>query len=376
MSVDTLRRPVGRKAWIDVTKGIAIFLVVWYHSGLYLARADMLGIPWLVKVPLELFPMPAFMVLAGVVSARTLTFRFGDLWRRRAMPMLYLYVLWSIIRFVFYLVVPGANAEVGDLPANSPLTLALILVWPSSSYWFLYALAIFTVAAWLLRRVPAWVQLVAMGALSALLTGGLIETGNVGWDRVLGLFVFYLVGIHFSGRITSGVERAPGWVLPASVGVFGAFVAGMVLLHASLVPGVALVGQLLALVVGFTFAKWLAPWRPFAFLSDWGASSLHIYLYHLYVIVPVAAIVAAIGVSVPRTVGFAIQLGLAIGAILLSLLVMKWSAKARWLYLPPQALRRRTRPKAPAAPETVAPPAPAQTSSAQTSSAQPDGGGA
>ena len=330
----------GRKAWIDVAKGVAIFLVVLYHSTLYLGAAGMPGLPVIAKVPLELFPMPAFFVLAGLVSSRTVTFGFGDLLRRRVLPMLYLYAVWSAIRFLFFLVMPGTISNLGDLPANSIVTLALIFVWPSSSYWFLYALALFTVGAWLIRRTPAWIAVGAAAVLSAVVSSGMLQTGNVGWDRVLGLFFFYLVGIHFSKRITGWVQRGGTWTGPALLLAFAAFVAGAVLLGVRGVPGVALVGQLLALAAGFALAQLFTRSPASAFLLHWGTSSLHIYLYHLFIIIPIAAIVAAIGWEAPRWAGLLIQVAVTILAVLASLAIMWWTGRARWLLIPPRAWTR------------------------------------
>lgn len=333
-------RPPGRKAWVDVAKGLAIFLVVWYHSSLYLASTGMQGIPWILKVPLELFPMPAFFVIAGMLAARSVRFTFGDLWRRRVLPMLYLYVVWSAIRFAFYAIVPGIDGGLGDLPADSPLTLALIFIWPSSSYWFLYALAIFTVAAWLLRAVPPWVQLSLAVTLSAIVTSGILDTHNVGWNRVLGLFVFYLVGIHFAKAIPDAVVRATPWRLVAILAVAAGIVAAMILLDARGLPGIVLLGQVLFVAAGFAFAQLLVPWRAASFLSTWGASSLHIYLLHLYVIVPIAALFALLDWTPPRLLGFGIQIAVAVVAVAASLVLMRWTGRARWLYIPPRLRRR------------------------------------
>lgn len=336
-----LTHPVGRKAWVDVAKGLAIILVVGYHASLYLANAGVLGLPWIFKAPLELFPMPAFILIAGMLSARTVGFGLGDLWRRRILPMLYLYVLWSAIRFVFYLVLPVANADIGDLAADDPLSLALILVWPSSSYWFLYALALFTLAAWLLRKVPTVVQISLAAVVSALTTSGIIETHNVGWNRVLGLFVFYILGVTLSRRIFEGVQKLPAWAFPAALVVFAGVVAAMVFAGLRDIPGIALAGQALALVVGFSLAKLLAPVRATAFLGRWGESSLYIYLFHLFFIVPIAGVLGMLEVAVPRGVGFGIQFVLTLAAILLSLLALRLVGRFKWLFLPPRAWTRR-----------------------------------
>ncbi|MEV8370924.1 acyltransferase family protein [Microbacterium sp. NPDC064584] len=327
----------GRKAWIDVAKGAAIFLVVLYHSTLYVGAAGMAGMPAILKIPLELFPMPAFFVLAGMTSSRTVTFTFGDLFRRRVLPMLYLYVVWSTIRFLFFLLIPAANSNLGDLPANSIVALALIFLWPSSSYWFLYALALFTVGAWLLRRVPAWVSLGATALLSAFVTSGWLHTDNIGWDRVLGLFVFYLFGIHLAKPIAAWVERSRLWGGVSLVVLFAGFVGFAVLFSIRGVPGIALIGQVLALAAGFALAQSISRVRAFAFLSTWGASSLHIYLYHLFIIIPIAAVIGLVDWQGPRWVGFLIQIAVTLAAILASLMIMRWTAKARWLLIPPRS---------------------------------------
>ncbi|GAA1982717.1 acyltransferase [Microbacterium pumilum] len=355
MVTSSLTRQVSRKAWVDVAKGIAILLVVTYHASLYLAKSGgLLGMPWIMKAPLELFPMPAFFVLAGMLSARTLGFTFSDLWRRRVLPMLYLYAVWSVIRFIFYIVIPGANAEVGDLPANSPITLALIFLWPSSSYWFLYALALFTVAAWAIRRVPVAVQVAVTAVLCAVTTSGLLDTQNVGWNRVIGLFIFYVVGVHFAKQIFEGVARVRVWFLPIALVVFGGYVGALIFLGLRDVPGAALIGQLLAVVVGFSFAQLIAPLRVTAFLARWGSLSLYIYLYHLFLIVPVATIVGLIGWTGPRWAGFLVQAALTLAAIEFAVLMMKLTGRFKWLYLPPRSwVRSPVRPAAAAEPASA-----------------------
>lgn len=335
-------RRVTRAAWVDTAKGIAIFLVVLFHASLFLLDAGVQGGPWRAKVALELFPVPAFFLLAGITSFRIVGFSFPDLWRRRLLPLLYLYVVWSVVRFVFYLVVPTSNSGLGDLPADDPRSLLLLLVWPSSSYWFLHALVVFTALAWLIRRLPVAVQLGAAAVVSALTTSGLLDLHNTGWNRIAGLFVVFLIGVRLRGRIVDAVEGTRAIAIVPLAAALAGVIAGMLLWDVEDIPGVVLVGQLLGVSLGLVVARAVAGWRPAAFLEGWGARSLHIYVLHLFVIVPVTSLVELSGWSPPRIVGAILQVALAVGAILVSLALMRWTRRARWLYVPPRSWVRRS----------------------------------
>ncbi|GAA1510486.1 peptidoglycan/LPS O-acetylase OafA/YrhL [Agromyces terreus] len=346
MTTESARRRLiepetGKRAWVDFAKGAAIVMVVYYHTALYLQAAGIQGTPWLVKAPLELFPMPAFFLIAGLFGNRLGTWAFADLWRRRLLPLLYLYVLWSVLRFAFYLVVPGVNGELGEFPATNPIGLLLIAVWPSSSYWFIYALFLFTLGVWLLRRVPPAVQVAAAAVLSAFVTSGILDANNVGWNRVGGLFVFFLVGALYSKRLFELVNRVRPWMLATAFAVFVAVVAGLILFGLRAVPGGVLLGQVAAVAFGIMASTYLVRLRPLRFVSTLGATSLQIYLFHLYVIVVIAAIVAALGLEVPRWVGICLQLVVMTIAIIVSFLLTRLTSRARWLYVPPTWMTRR-----------------------------------
>ncbi|GAA1838305.1 acyltransferase family protein [Agromyces salentinus] len=346
MTTETPRRGLiapdtGKRAWVDFAKGAAIVMVVYYHTALYLQAAGIAGAPWLVKAPLELFPMPAFFLIAGLFGNRLGTWGFADLWRRRLLPLLYLYVLWSVIRFVFYLVVPGVNGELGEFPATNPIGLLLIAVWPSSSYWFIYALFLFTLGVWLLRKVPPALQIGAAAVLSALVTSGILDTNNIGWNRVGGLFVFFVVGALYSRKLFELVNRARPWMLLVAFLAFAGIVAGLILFGLRAVPGGVLLGQVAAVIFGILLSTYLVRVRPLGFVSTLGAASLQIYLFHLYVIVVISAIIAAIGIDVPRWVGILVQLAVMAVAIATSVLLTRLTSRARWLYVPPTWMTRR-----------------------------------
>lgn len=342
----------SRQPWTDTTKGLAIVMVVAYHATLYLQSAGVDAVLGRAKAAFELFPMPAFFLVAGLFSARHATYGLRDLWRRRLLSLLYLYLLWSVIRTVFYLVVPGLNGELGEISATDPRALPLVLVWPSSSYWFLYALFLFTLARWAIAGLPAWAQLAGSALLSTAFTTGLVDTHNLGWNRVGALFFFFVLGAVGARQLRGLVERAR-W--PHALAAAAVFAAASLLSVAGLrwVPFLVLAGQLAAVGLGAVVCRELGNRRRFRPLTTAGVSSLKIYLLHLYVIVPAVAVLEVLDPAWPRWADVGVQVALFLVALGGSLLLARLTGRVRWLYQPPAALRGRRPAGAPAAPPTA-----------------------
>ena len=218
-----LRDDVGRRDWVDFVKGAAMILIVAYHVALFLTSigVDAAGIGR-ARIVLELFPMPAFFLISGLFHARMSTWTFGELWRRRLRQYLYLYVLWSLIRFVFYVVAPNVRSDGAGTTASDPLALVLIFVWPISSYWFIYALFVFTLAVWLFRRAPAGTLLVISGIVAALSSSGVLDTGNSSLNRMTEYLFFFVIGATFHRRIYDVVAQTRPWkVVVVSIAFVG-----------------------------------------------------------------------------------------------------------------------------------------------------------
>lgn len=329
----------GRLQWASFAKGVAIIMVVGFHATLYLQSSGVDAVLGRAKALFELFPMPAFFLIAGILAVRQQEWSLRDLWKRRLRPLIYLYVLWSVIRTVFYFAVPGLNGELGELPATSPYALPLILFWPSSSYWFLYAMFLFTLFAWLLRGLPVAARVGIAAAVSTVFSSGLVDSGNIGWNRVGALFVFFVIGIAFAKPIKALVERATAAQFALALAVTLAC-AALALFGFRWVPFLVLLGQLAAVACGLIASKALARVPALDVVSRLGDSSLQIYLLHLFVIVPAVAIVGLLQPSWPRPVDVAVQLALTVLTLVLSMLLARLTARVHWLYLPPR--RRRT----------------------------------
>lgn len=271
---------------MDAAKGLAIVLVVLFHSVLFLHANELTAGAWrLLNGLLDTFRMPLFFLASGLFAGRSLTRPWSELFRSKIALFLYLYALWSVIRFAVFQVVPWTlpSTDAGDLR-----NLLLAFVWPSSGLWYIYALAIFFV---IIRashgRISPRVQIIAALVLAAVAGGGVVQTGNTGWDKMALNLVFFLAGCHASRAIL--VQWAPrlrslplllalGVCFVAATG--GAYVAGL-----SGVVGVRLALSVLAVIVGVGVAVHLSTlprsWDLFGYL---GQRTLPIYLVHYLVI--------------------------------------------------------------------------------------------
>ena len=109
-----------RLVWVDVAKAIAIMLVAIHHSVVFGSAAG-----WVPEAVASLnnlaqaVRMPLFFLAAGLFAADALRRSWNVVLRRRVLFFAWLYLLWVVIRFVVFQVVPdlrGAGVD-GDLHA-------------------------------------------------------------------------------------------------------------------------------------------------------------------------------------------------------------------------------------------------------------------
>lgn len=344
MGIRILRSEVGRRDWVDFVKGTAIILIVAYHTALFLTSVgiDAAGIGR-VKVVLELFPMAAFFVITGTFHARVGSWSFPDLWRRRLRQYLYLYVLWSVIRFVFYLLAPNVRSDGAGGSAADPLALLGILLWPISSYWFIYALFVFTAVLWLCRKLPPWVLISASAVVSMLFSSGLLDANNVGINRMAEYLVFFVVGASANRWIYAAVDAMRPWKAVALVVGFAVF-AGIVTLVPVLarIPGTLFIGQILAVAVGYALAFYLVRLTLFSWMLYVGVRTLNIYLVHIFVIALLVAPLAFFpwvdGLPGRGLILIAVLTAL---VVCLSIVITRYLTRVSWLFVYP--FRSRTR---------------------------------
>jgi uncharacterized membrane protein YcfT len=328
-------KPAESREWIDFAKGIAIILVVLYHSSLFLSEFDLAGSTGRLRSVLSFLPMPIFFFIAGLTMRRMLTWSFADLWRRRLQALVYLYVLWSLIRVAFYLVVPhlrGTESSPTDLS-----TIALLPIWPTSSYWFIWAMVLFTLLAWLLRKVPPKIVIpvAALVALASTTSGGL-DLNNVGWDRIMQNFVFFVTAIFIPHATYRFAARIRPWHVVALMAAYAGLAAATALLHLSRVPGVVLTVSIVGVAMTIALSQALNKVRVFGFVNTLGAHSFQIYLLHLFVVAIVLAIVAPVAdLPALQQIATLWPWVLAAFALYASLLLFKVLRRFTWLWVSP-----------------------------------------
>jgi len=201
-------------------------------------------------------------------------------------------VLWTLVRHLFFLVVPS---PIG-LDETNLQNLLLAPVRPSNGLWFLYALALFFVVLKLLRgRVDRRLQLAAAALLSAwffvradtgnvLLDGG--DTGNIAWNGMARYLVFFMAGCFFRVRIVRFVERRG---IGTGLLLGGAFAVSVVVVfllrfRVPLVTALLLGVSLLAVGAGLLVARFLLRFGWMRWLPAVGRHTLPVYVLHVLVV--------------------------------------------------------------------------------------------
>jgi fucose 4-O-acetylase-like acetyltransferase len=265
-----------RVGWVDLARGIGIFLVVLGHvlrgltsasiapKGGFLAALD----EWIYA-----FHMPVFFALSGLFAGRLVKRSWPELFADRWRVVIYPYLVWSILQTL-------VQIAFGRFTNNSPTfsDLLWIFVLPYMQFWFLYALLLVSLlyVALVKAKVPTW----AIATLSLLLFL-LPEQGAILLSPVVrgfkGSFVYYFLGAAVSLHVTS-------WRPAPASALFG---AGLLFAAVTAIVGFWPSGNplraLIAAGSGMTATMLLAmslPASRFGLLRRWGELSLEIFVAH------------------------------------------------------------------------------------------------
>ena len=274
-----------RQRWADVAKGLCIVLVVLWH----VTRKDFLQLPWSGEGPVTggwgtlsevLLPvrMPLFFLISGLFAVGRLARPWREVWVGRVAPLLYLFVLWTLVQTVVLQLTPGFDTAV----AGSPGELLVQLTITPGNLWYLLALASYVVLARGTRRVPHWALAAAL-VLSAVAAAGWVATPGNRYGLLTNL-VWFLLGtrVPHLARWVTRLTRPTRATLAAAVGTFGVAAALWQVLGADGWVGVRPALGLLGIAAGTTVAATLArvP-RLGALLAGLGRQTLPVYVLHL-----------------------------------------------------------------------------------------------
>jgi uncharacterized membrane protein YcfT len=304
-----------REAWIDVAKGIAISLVVLYHSVMYLDRAGVTGALAPLNPLLDTFRMPLFFFMSGLLATQVVRLPYRDLFRKRMLLLLYLYVIWVTVQTLVLVAMPqispgAVNARWGDL--------FTLFIRPNSNLWFIYALPLFLTIAWLLRRWHPVLQVSAAAILAAAFGAGLLHTASP-WDKMGRYLVFFIAAIWLGPTVRSLVPRVRWWHAIVFGVVYAAVVVFMVKLSLVRLPFALLVMSVLAVAVGISIAVVLCRIAAFDFLRALGTLTLPIYLVHAVPMMGLAAVIVGARLDLPEVAATVLPLLLGVVAIAVAL---------------------------------------------------------
>lgn len=218
-----------RLAWPDVTRGLGVLSVVLFHCLIW--NLDALDAPSIATTiwdqigsSLGRIRMPILFGLAGLLASAGLLrgWRYGSA-RLRLVSNGYLYLVWLALYAVYFFVLarPDFPHSIDTVPQ-----LLTELYYPTTTLWFLFALALYPllIVALAALRLPPWAVL-AIGAGMWLLGSNL--TAPLFGGALLLNFVFFALGVHGAGWLRSFAQ--PG-VLRLLLPLAG-FLAAVLLTH-------------------------------------------------------------------------------------------------------------------------------------------------
>ncbi len=270
-----------RVEWVDAAKGAAIILVVLIHSGQWATLTDLVPSYWrIINLVLVLFAMPLFFLASGLFAGSIITRSWAELWRTRLSPLVWALLVWTVLRFCYFSVVPNPTG----LEETNLVDLALAPVRPSNGLWFLYALALFFVIAKLLHGRVDWRIQLGVAAVLSVWFFARADTGNIAWNGMGRYILFFMTGLFFREQIVRFVERRG---LPTGL-AFGALFlafAAVVLAVRNQVPpvtGSLVLASLLAIGAGLVTARWLTRRRGMRWVPWVGRHTLPVYVLHIF----------------------------------------------------------------------------------------------
>ncbi len=190
-----------RLDWIDAAKGLSIILVVMMHSA-YGVGEDLgsTGILHYVIGWATPFRMPEFFLISGLFLGQVIARPFRLFADRRVVHYLYFYFLWVVLQIGFKVVLGTGNL------GEAAVQVALSIIQPYGVLWFIYMLAVYSLAAKLLYilRVPHW-AVIGVAAFFEIVP---IHTGIYTIDHFAAYFVYFYAGYAFAPLLFRIVDWA------------------------------------------------------------------------------------------------------------------------------------------------------------------------
>ncbi|MEW2012581.1 MULTISPECIES: acyltransferase family protein [Microbacterium] len=328
----------GRVDWVDAGKGLAIALVVLFHSARWLAGVvgDVSGWIWVNDV-LATMRMPLFFTLAGLFAAKWATAPLAQLWDVKLRLFVWVFLIWEVLGLAPYLL--GQAVHGVDINLRRELfDTAISPIVPRFELWFIWALALFFLLNRALRAVPAAFSVCGAAILSIVAFTDVLPLPSPSWTGVCKYYVFFLVGM-FGRRMLFAYAARSGWALRTLiVASWLALALTITVFDLGSIPGVYPALACVGVLAGIALSQVLQ--RSTA-LVRLGSRTLPVYLAHTPIVILVIAPLALVAQNpLVRTAAPLLPPAAAIVAIVLSLGLHRLSVRApfRYLFAPPPRL--------------------------------------
>jgi uncharacterized membrane protein YcfT len=206
-----------RLDWVDMAKGLSIFLVVMMYCASSIGEeTGQTGfLHWAIAFATP-FRMPEFFLISGLFLSQVIDRPWRAFADRRILHYAYFYVLWAVIHIVFKVAIVS-----GD-PVTAAGNLVFATFEPYGVLWFIYMLAVFGAVAKLLHelKAPIWGVLAVAAALQ--MAG--IQTGSYAVDQFAAYFVYFYSGYIFAPQLFRIADWA-SYHVPQALGVLVAWAA-------------------------------------------------------------------------------------------------------------------------------------------------------
>ncbi len=268
----------GRRIeWVDVAKGIGIFLVVFGHNLGGLRESGILKNSW-AEHYIYVFHMPLFFFLAGIFVNRSANRSFRDYLMNKASVIVYPYFLWSILEVsiqIFASRYTNNHLSIVDL--------IKLTYQPIDQYWFLYAIFLMYIAYWWVRNAKISANIFVTIAL-LLYVVDTFAIINVPWDvfhAVCAFLIYFALGVKaaetsfFTDLNALDAVRLSGLAIGGFV-----LIAAAVAVNSSGLPFLHVVLALTGTVATISLAMLLCESPMASLLRIPGFYSLEIYVGH------------------------------------------------------------------------------------------------
>lgn len=212
--------------------------------------------------------MPLFFACAGLFAGKWIrTQMWAELLRVKVLLLMWVYVLWLVLRSVWDSLVLAEGVE--------PWMSFGWRMLGGNEGWFIYTLALMFIVAKAVRAVPWPLQLVGAGLAAAIVMR--FDIPARAYEGLAAYLLYFLIGVYGRAFLLRAAERVTFLRATVVVAVWVIAYAAMLFVDGDDWPVVDLLLRLLGLAAGIAIATQLQGLR---LLRHFGQSTLPIYITH------------------------------------------------------------------------------------------------